>query len=234
MEIELVENSASALVKSLRGVATLEGARITCPHCGTVAVLTEEACLLFDRCNKKPKISGSEVTSVAGARCAACSGLIVVAHVKRKEGAETQPLWPADVRPDRSPRDLPEVIARAYHEARHVLAHSPQAAAVLARRCVQHVIREKLGLKESALFAEIQKALTSDTLSRNTRESLDHVRRIGNLGAHPEFDPGRTLVEVTASEASYTLDVLELLFDDLYFKPAKSAEMKASLSAKRP
>lgn len=45
---------------------------------------------------------------------------------------------------------------------------------------------------------------------------MDHVRQIGNFGAHPDIDQSGLLVRVSEEEAVYTLFVLELLFDDLY------------------
>ena len=95
------------------------------------------------------------------------------------------------------------------------------------------MIRTKLKIKRNRLFDEIAEALRSDELSKNTRDSLDHIRTIGNWAAHPETDQANAIIEVTSEEASYTLDVLELLFDDLYTKPAKVAAMHSSIGKKK-
>jgi hypothetical protein len=124
-------------------------------------------------------------------------------------------------------------IEQAYDEARAVLSASPQAAAVLARRCVQHVIRERLGITEKTLFLEIAKAVLRPEPTKPTRDALDHVRQIGNFGAHPDFDQANQLIEVTREEAEYTLEVLELLFNDLYVVPARTSLMGSRISAKK-
>jgi len=110
---------------------------------------------------------------------------------------------------------------------------SPMAAAVLARRCLQHVIRAKLGIEKDNLFQEISEAATREELSMPTRKALDHVRHFGNWGAHPVQDQASQIIEVTPEEAEYTLQVLELLFEDLYVKPLKIATMAAKIEDKK-
>jgi hypothetical protein len=95
------------------------------------------------------------------------------------------------------------------------------------------VIREKLGIKKKTLFEEIQEAATREELAKPTRDSLDDVRRIGNWGAHPVEDQANTIIEVTGEEAEYTLEVLELLFNDLYVVPSHIQSMQAKMKAKQ-
>ncbi|MCA8936471.1 MAG: DUF4145 domain-containing protein [Planctomycetes bacterium] len=102
------------------------------------------------------------------------------------------------------------------------------ATAVLARRCIQHVIRVRLNITGRTLFGEILEAVKRPELTIATRDALDHVRQIGNWGAHPikEADESETIIEVTEEDAAYTLDVVELLFNDLYVVPARVARMQ--------
>ena len=110
---------------------------------------------------------------------------------------------------------------------------SPMASAVLARRCLQQVIRTKLEIKKDRLFDEIAEAVKRPELSKPTAAALDHVREIGNWGAHPAQDQASEIVEVSPEEAEYTLGVLELLFEDLYVTPARIASMEARVRAKK-
>jgi hypothetical protein len=107
------------------------------------------------------------------------------------------------------------------------------AAAVLARRCLQRVIRAKLRITKKNLFDEIEEAVKREELSKPTRDALDHVRTIGNWAAHPVEDQASTIIDVSAEQAEYTLRVLELLFNDLYVVPEKTAAMNAKLKAKK-
>ncbi len=144
-----------------------------------------------------------------------------------------QLLWPVDVRPDLAPTGLEAHIKKTYDEARQILPFSPMAAAVLCRRCLQHVIREKLGISKHNLHEEIAEAIKKPELTKNTQEALDHIRKIGNWGAHPSVDQANTIIDVTPEEADYCLDVLELLFEDLYVRPQTTAAMAAKLKAKK-
>jgi hypothetical protein len=220
------------LADAVKGWPSLAGKPMTCPHCGTLCSPVDESWTNFINLGNGPRIDGDIVLTVGGGRCPACSGLLTIATVlkPRDDSRALLLLWPRDVRPDRSPQDLDAGIKKAYDESRQVLSLSPQAAAALSRRCLQHAIREKLGIKKKTLFEEIAEAILRDELSRNTRESLDHIRQIGNWAAHPSLDQAETIIDVTTEEASYTIDVVELLFHDLYVQPAKIQMMKASIA----
>jgi hypothetical protein len=100
---------------------------------------------------------------------------------------------------------------------------------------LQYVIRTKLGITKQKLEQEIAIAISRTDLSNTVRESLDHVRQIGNPAAHAmadASDPAMTILQVTRDEALYTLEVLELMFDELYTRPRKTAEMKKMLDAR--
>jgi hypothetical protein len=142
-------------------------------------------------------------------------------------------IWPRSVPPDRSPLGMEPHFQSIYDQARNVLDMSPMAAAVLARRCLQHVIRKKLGITKRNLFEEIAEAVTRPDLSMPTRSALDHVREIGNWSAHPVEDQGAAIIDVTQEEAEYTLGVLEMLFHDLYVIPQQIATMQAKIQKKK-
>lgn len=142
-------------------------------------------------------------------------------------------LWPVDHWPDRGPPDLEPEIKEVYDEARAILALSPRAAATLVRRCLQHLIRAKLGINEKRLYDEIEKAIKREELTKTTQGQLHHIREIGNWGAHPAEDASQSIIDVNHEEAAYTFEVLEMLFQDLYVAPAKAAQMKARIAKKK-
>lgn len=217
---------------------TFDDVGAVCPHCGdNVGFVSTHRLDLLGRSRVSHKYKIAEI-----GYCRTCCDIVV--------GATKQPystsreigylLWPTTVWPDRAPTDLENQIKTAYDEARKILELSPQGAAVLARRCLQHVIRAKLGITKRTLFLEIEEAKTRDELSRPTRDAIDHVREIGAWGAHPiaageplEADEASTIIEVTKEQAEYTMQTLEMLFDDLYVKPTRIASMMKSISDRK-
>jgi hypothetical protein len=129
--------------------------------------------------------------------------------------------------------EIPEVIAKDYEEACNTLPVSPKASAALSRRCLQHVLREKAGVKTKDLANEIQEVLDSGKLPSHLAESLDAIRNIGNFAAHPiKSTSSGEVIDVEPGEAEWNLDVLEALFDFYFTQPALTAKRRAALDAK--
>ncbi len=213
---------------------TIHGITGSCPHCGVVCALEQ---LSVQPLNASIGPGSDDDRLLMQGRCPACKNLVVVAsrYFKSATGSANvrlDLLWPSPIRASRAPADLEDGPRKDYDEARRVLVASPTGAAALTRRCLQHVIRHKLTIQRKTLFDEIQAALADDRLSRFTKNALDHVREIGNLAAHPEVDQAQVVVTVSLAEANYTLDVLELLFTDLYDTPAKVDAMDRMIQAR--
>ena len=135
-------------------------------------------------------------------------------------------------RPVPSP-NVPAEFAKDYIEASLVLGDSPQASAALGRRCLQHLLREKAGVKQADLAKEIDQVLGSGQLPSHLAEAIDAVRNIGNFAAHPikSTNSGEVL-PVEPGEAEWTLDVLDGLFDFYFVQPALLSQKRAALNAK--
>ena len=220
---EAASESPVAAILGIRSVTAV------CPRCGVVSAFESVGSFVAN----ETKFDGLSSGSVGVWRCRSClSGAVSVGGIGQ-QGRLRHLLWPAPIWPSQAPPQLEPPIQKAYDEARAILSASAQGAAVLARRCVQHVIRMRLGITEKTLFQEIAKAVQRPELTKPTRDALDHVRQIGNFGAHPDIDQANQLIEVTSEEAEYTLEVLELLFNDLYVIPAKTVSMGSRLKAKK-
>ena len=110
------------------------------------------------------------------------------------------------------PPEVPQDFARDYSEACLTLVDSPTASAALSRRCLQHILRERVGVKKGDLASEIQQVLDERKLPTHLLESLDAVRNIGNFAAHPiKSTASGEVLEVAPGEAEWNLDVLEAL-----------------------
>lgn len=138
-----------------------------------------------------------------------------------EDGAERYKL-----RPQSSAKPLPAYIPTGlqedYKEACAIRDLSPKASATLSRRCLQGMIRNFCGIQEPTLFQEIN-ALKNAVDNGNapkgvdpeSMDAIDHVRGIGNIGAHMEKDID-VIIGVDAGEADALIQLLEMLFDDWY------------------
>ena len=131
------------------------------------------------------------------------------------------------------PTDVPDPYASDFREACLVVADSPKASAALSRRCLQHLIREKAGIKRKSLDAEITELLDSHQLPTHLAENVDAVRNVGNFAAHPIKSTNTgAIVEVEDNEAEWLLDVLEGLFDFYFVQPQRSKAKRDALDKK--
>lgn len=135
-----------------------------------------------------------------------------------------------------APAEVPLPIARDYNEAQSVLNISPKAAAALARRCLQHLLRER-GYQQHDLVKQVEAVLSEEDPAKivpdTLRVALDAVRNFGNFSAHPLTDKTTLqIIDVEAGEAEWCLEILIECFDCFYVRPARAAERKAALNLK--
>lgn len=120
---------------------------------------------------------------------------------------------------------VPAAVLNDYVEAHGVLEISPKAAATLARRALQGMLRDFWRVKRKSLAAEI-KAI-KDRVDPLTWKAIDAVRSVGNIGAHMEKDIN-LIVDVEPDEAQRLLGLIEMLARDWY---VARDERERSLSA---
>ena len=131
------------------------------------------------------------------------------------------------------PKEVPKEFSNDYSEACLVLADSPKASAALSRRCLQHILREKMGISKKDLFQEIQEVIDKALLPTDLLESIDAIRNIGNFAAHTmKSQITGELVDVEPQEAEWNLDVLEMLFEYLFVRPAVIKKKRDELNSK--
>jgi hypothetical protein len=120
------------------------------------------------------------------------------------------------------PEFIPAPITQDYYEACAIRDLSPKASATLSRRCLQGMIRDFCGISKRRLIDEIRELKSQNDKgtapSGVTAESIiaiDHVREIGNIGAHMEADIN-VIVDVDQEEAQQLIRLIELLFAEWY------------------
>jgi hypothetical protein len=129
-------------------------------------------------------------------------------------------------------RTFDRSLANDYDEACAVLDRSPKAAAALGRRCIQHMIRTQLEITKPTLHAEIEEVRARKALPEKLLRQLDAGRHIGNNAAHPNVDQAGLILPVTSDEAVWTLDVVALMFNELFLEPVQEHARASALAQK--
>jgi hypothetical protein len=136
-----------------------------CPHCGRDTTITEERRITYgktiDIANRQEfsRIS-FDLRVCPNKQCQAASITVTLwtrdNTMLLERPAGTWPLVP-EAFGDELPDVVPEHIRKDYREATLILRFSPKAAATLARRAVQGMIRDFYNIKERTLNEEVQK-----------------------------------------------------------------------------
>ena len=222
---------------------------MNCPYCGIHFSLDGVSA---DHCFPKfgrfipygggpPRDEGDKTYSITSHKCPECRKQIMwLNEIEIKDGGEFPereivsttllfPKHPIKQLPD----EVPEKLAVDFREAHDTLSISPKASAALSRRCLQNLIREREGLVENTLFAEIQQLLKKNKLPRYLADDLDSIRIVGNFAAHPVKDTNTgQIVEVEPGEAEWTLEVLEELLLFYFVEQSRSRARRDALNKK--
>lgn len=113
------------------------------------------------------------------------------------------------------PDYIPKAIREDYEEAHAILNLSPKASATLSRRCLQGMIRDFWKISKGRLVDEIE--ALKELVDPSTKSVLDALRKLGNIGAHPEKDVN-LIVDIEPNEALKLLKFIELLMQKWYIE----------------
>ena len=122
------------------------------------------------------------------------------------------------------PNYIPEPISQDYYETCRIRDLSPKASATLSRRCLQGMIRDFCEISRDRLIDEInelKRQMDAGEAPRHVSadkvDAIDHVRKIGNIGAHMEKDID-VIIDVDPGEAQKLIELIELLVDEWYIQ----------------
>jgi len=120
------------------------------------------------------------------------------------------------------PEYIPPPLREDYYEACSIRDKSPKAAATLARRCLQGMIRDFCGISRPRLIEEIKElrkrvddGSAPKGVEAETVDAIDAIREVGNVGAHMERDIS-VIVDVDPGEAQALIELMEMLFEEWY------------------
>ncbi len=130
------------------------------------------------------------------------------------------------------PSETPVHVRKAYDEASKVLRISANAAAALARRALQMMLREELGVEARNLKSEIDAA--AGRLPDFLIQGLHELREVGNFALHPSKDSADgTIVETEPGEAELTVELVRSLMHHLYAGREASARLASLREARK-
>lgn len=128
------------------------------------------------------------------------------------------------------PAAVPPHYASDFKEAVAVIPFSAKASAALSRRLLQRLLVNEGHAKKRDLFDQIEEVLPSVP---SYLQDLHAIRNIGNFAAHPSKNTATgEIVDVEPGEATWLLDMLDLLFDFYFVQPAKRNANMESLNSK--
>lgn len=128
-----------------------------------------------------------------------------------QEFARQRLLPPSYARP--LPDYIPQAVRDDYFEACAIADLSPKAAATLARRALQGMVRDYHGIVKRTLNQEL--TALKGVVDPTVWKAIDAVRSVGNIGAHMEKDIN-VIVDVEPDEAVRLIRLIEMLVKEWY------------------
>jgi hypothetical protein len=225
----------------------------TCPYCGAHQAVTSEMIshtnALYSLGSNVHGEFGLASTAIACANRACGKVTVDVWLAPRKNRVNQFPIVDARQNsfvalrliPESSARPQPDFIPVAlredYLEACKIRDLSPKASATLSRRCLQGMIRDFCGIKKGTLFDEISElrelvnsGMAPAGISFDSVEAIDHVRSVGNIGAHMEKNIDH-IIPVDPDEAQLLIELIESLFEEWYVAREKRASRFSGIKA---
>lgn len=205
----------------------------TCPFCGYPQAITNERYSKYSApIWNNDSVYGRLAFQIVSVVCSNTScreielSLIVGKRNETETGIKGNAIWNWPLLPESSakpqPNFIPAPIVDNYNQACRIRDLSSNASATMARRCLQGMIRDFCGIKKRTLGEEIDELRKRVDEGKaplgvdpDTVDGIDHVRSIGNIGAHMEKDIN-LILDVDPEEAQTLIELIEILFKEWY------------------
>jgi hypothetical protein len=225
---------------------------LSCPHCQVYSVMRFDSEVKRFEIDNKYGISFRDNQDLLFdfiCSCPSCNNTVFVqakAHANANfpnpraayeelddsSGAEVEAVYPYR-KSVAAPPEVPEKYAGDFREAVSVLDLSPTASAALSRRILQNILRDEFGIQPRDLANEIDAFIAQPGIPSYLTSTVDAIRNIGNLAAHPLKNTNTgEVVPVEPGEAEWLIEVLSDLFDFKFIQPLKLQERRDQLNAK--
>ena len=230
----------------------MERAKWQCPYCGFLQIIYKNENWFIGEDYHLVSISkygeiGVRLISIA---CLNCKELTLKADLATtinvdgdfsiRELEDTIKSWPLmpDSRAKPQPEYIPKNIREEYEEACKVADLSPKASAVLARKCLEAMIKDFCKIKGSKNLAtminEIEnKATDIQGITEESIEAIDHIRKQGNIAAHIKQPTNELIDDISKEDADLLIELLEMLFQEWYIASYKRKEMLSEIKKRK-
>jgi len=217
----------------------IPGSKGTCPHCGARVVFAAQKSwdLPLQRVDEDEDVPITSGVDLHAVSCPGCNGFVLDfvwwnQDMYSNEQIVTKAVraYPAARNASR-PREVPDNLWKIFDEARGVARISSSAGAMLARACLQQILRAQ-GLAGHTLDEEIKAAENDARVTSSLRKKLHMVRVVGNYAAHPAAGGPESMLVVEPGEVEAALATLEEAFDVFYVRPAQDEQLLAAVNAK--
>jgi len=219
----------------------------TCPYCDRDQYLTDNRSVSDYGIHQEGSTLGEVLIRITSITCANkdCRKLTLHAALHANLGWQGNSYKVGQIRnawsllPGSSakpqPDYIPQPLREDYEQACTIRTLSPKASATLSRRCLQGMIRDFCGISKARLVDEIRElkqrldeGKAPQGVMQDSVEAIDHVRGIGNIGAHMEKDIN-VIVDIDPDEARILIELIELLFKEWYVARHQREERLAGL-----
>ncbi len=201
-----------------------------CPRCGRVSNFNQEGThwlILGEFDRSHAQVGRQPLEQVKTLYCQGCGDGTVV--IERRPDTSSQfsgvfwwPLPGVGV----SDPSVPTAVAETFDEGvRCLAANAPNGAAAMLRAALAQIVQDRGSAeakKKGQLKASIKQMVADGDLWPAFGEWADHIREMGNAGAHPE-----AYGAVSKDEASDLQRLVRQLIEILYIQPAQIAKARA-------
>lgn len=200
----------------------------TCPFCSHTIALDNSTCyqrdIAFNTISYGERISDYKYTvKISLFRCPNCEKVSTYAEYTGKDMPQKIiPIYPISTA-KQFPDYVPAPIRTDYEEACAIVTLSPKASATLSRRCLQSMIRDFWQITGKKRLVDEIDALETKVPATQWKV-LNSLRRIGNIGAHPEADVN-LIIDIEPDDARKLIQVIELLIRQWYIERHEQEEL---------
>lgn len=192
-----------------------------CPFCNHTMVLNTSTYdprnIAFNTISGGDHIVDSKYTvKISLFRCPNCTKVTTYAEYTGGDMPnKIVPIFPISTA-KQFPDYVPASIRTDYEEACSIVTLSPKASATLSRRCLQSMIRDFWQITGKKRLVDEIDALETKVPATQWKV-LNSLRRIGNIGAHPEADVN-LIIDIEPDDARKLIQVIELLIRQWYIE----------------
>jgi Domain of unknown function (DUF4145) len=209
------------------------GASGTCPHCAVKSYFRPMATYLQQAVHNKSTLY-FEQNVISACECESCKefvlvrGLRSIANPQKAEPFDLAAVYPIGTPNEQVETDVPPEIAEDFREAlRCEWIKAYKACVVMCGRAVQASVIA-LGAKGGTLVLQIDDLAQNGIITEPLRRFAHAVRLTRNIGAHPDKDGLKDVIEKDAA------DMIEFTREFLHHVYVMPAKLKARFSEPAP